>query len=105
MSLSVNGRVERKINTTNNLAKKNNVILVIFLIVCVQINALNCDNQPHGGFPNPSGSGWQVSEEKKSDFFLLFFYVGEMDLVTDITRVISFGFLFSSPIPPVWGVL
>ncbi len=43
-----------------------------FLIVCVQVNVLNCDNQSHGGYPYPSGSGWNVSEEIKSDFFIFF---------------------------------
>ncbi len=48
------------------------MIFVIFLIVCVQVNALNCNNRPHGGYPYPSGSGWNVSEEIKSDFFYFF---------------------------------
>ena len=72
MSLSANGRAARKVNTKINKLAKNNVILAIFLIVCVQANVLNCDNRPHGGYPYPSGSGWNVSEEIKSDFFIFF---------------------------------
>jgi hypothetical protein len=72
VSLSANGRAARKVNTKINKLAKNNVILAIFLIVCVQANVLNCDNRPHGGYPYPSGSGWNVSEEIKSDLFYFF---------------------------------
>ncbi len=55
-----------------NKLRKKNVNLILLIVLIVQINVLNCDNRPHGGCPQPPGSGWKVSEKSKNDFFYFF---------------------------------
>ena len=49
----------RKINKLKIL--KKNVILILLIVIIIKVNVLNCDNRPPGGYPHPSGSGWNVS--------------------------------------------
>jgi hypothetical protein len=56
-----------------NKLRKRNVTLILLIVLIVQINGINCDNRPRGGYPYPSRSGWYASEEIKSDFFCFLF--------------------------------
>ena len=58
------------------MKKNRNVTLILLIVLIVQVNVLNCDNGPPGGYPHPLGSGWNVSNNLKSDF-LNFFSVNE----------------------------
>ena len=62
----------RTYEKSTKIVKNRNVTLILLIVLIVQVNVLNCDNPPPGGYPHPLGSGWNVSNNLKSDFFIFF---------------------------------